>query len=100
MDVFLVPLGPDRYELYCEEPDDPDTLEGAEPPRGFFRRIAHRVREGFAEHVHDTRIDAGRRHHRPAHGWPRKDHLQNLTIFGIFHEVGQIAATGHIRYWR
>ena len=24
MDVFLVPVGPERYELYCEVPDEPD----------------------------------------------------------------------------
>ena len=55
MDVYLVPLGADRYELYCEEPDDPDTLEGAEPPRGFFRRIAHRVRAALAEAERERR---------------------------------------------
>jgi hypothetical protein len=55
MDVFLVPVGPDRYELYAEEPDDPDTLEGAEPPRGFFRRIAHRVRATLAEAERERR---------------------------------------------
>ena len=55
MDVFLVPVGPDRYELYSEEPDDPDTLEGAEPPRGFFRRIAHRVRATLAEAERERR---------------------------------------------
>ena len=44
MDVFLVPVASDRYELYCEEPDDPaDAVDGA-PPKGFFRRMIHRVR--------------------------------------------------------
>lgn len=58
MDVFLVPVGTDRYELYCEEPDEP----GEEPevePRGFFRRMAHRARTQLAEaerarHAHET----------------------------------------------
>jgi hypothetical protein len=47
VEVFLVPVAADRYELYCEEPDDdPD----AEPePRGFFRRMVHRVRQQLAE---------------------------------------------------
>lgn len=49
MDVFLVPVASDRYELYCEEPDDVDTAEGAPPPAGFFRRMAHRVRATLAE---------------------------------------------------
>jgi hypothetical protein len=58
MDVFLVPVAPDRYELYCEEPDDADTLEGAEPPRGFFRRIAHKVRAALAEAERERRRGA------------------------------------------
>ena len=32
--VFLVPVATDRYELYCEEPDDPDDAADAEPPPG------------------------------------------------------------------
>lgn len=44
MDVFLVPVGPERYEPYCEVPDEPDT-DVAEPPSGFFRRLVHRFKE-------------------------------------------------------
>ncbi len=49
MDVFLVPVAPDRYELYCEEPDEESLAqEGATPP-GFLRRMALRFREQLAE---------------------------------------------------
>jgi hypothetical protein len=50
MDVFLVPVAPDRYELYCEEPDEPEPpeQEGAPAP-GFFRRLVIRFREQLAE---------------------------------------------------
>jgi hypothetical protein len=48
MDVFLVPVAPDRYELYCEEPDEPQAHD-APPPTGFFRRLIHRFREVLAE---------------------------------------------------
>lgn len=44
MDVYLVPVGTDRHELYCEVPDEPDADEALtaehEPPRGLFRRVA------------------------------------------------------------
>ena len=43
MDVFLVPVGAERYELYCEVPDEPDH-DVAEPPPGFFRRLVHRFK--------------------------------------------------------
>lgn len=49
MDVFLVPVATDRYELYCEEPDDPEDAADGEPPPGFFRRTVHRVRQMLAE---------------------------------------------------
>ena len=56
MDVFLVPVAIDRYELYCEEPDEPDEDDGA-PPRGFVRRTIHRVREMLAEAERQRHID-------------------------------------------
>jgi hypothetical protein len=50
MDVFLVPVAPDRYELYCEEPDEPETpAQEGTPQPGFFRRMALRFRETLAE---------------------------------------------------
>src|SRR5947208_1295052 len=50
MDVFLVPVAPDRYDLYCEEPDQPEApADEGTPPRGLFRRIVRRFREQLAE---------------------------------------------------
>ena len=45
MDVFLVPAGPDQYELYTEEPDEvPDNAPVQPPPTGgFFSRMKHRT---------------------------------------------------------
>lgn len=65
MDVFLVPVGAERYELYCEEPDDPEDPDGAEPP-GFIRRTWYRIRKQLAEaererdrEPHHTDVPAG-----------------------------------------
>ncbi len=50
MDVFLVPVAPDRYELYCEEPDEPDSPVDEDSARpGFFHRMALKFREQIAE---------------------------------------------------
>jgi hypothetical protein len=62
VDVFLVPVGADRYELYCEEPDDPDDTEGPEPP-GFFRRMWYRVRQQLAEAERERDRDTGAHPH-------------------------------------
>ena len=54
MDVFLVPVGPERYEPYCEVPDEPDT-DVAAPPAGVFRRLVHRFKEMIAEAERERR---------------------------------------------
>jgi hypothetical protein len=54
MDVFLVPVAPDRYELYCEEPDEPPPHD-VEAPKGFVRRLVHRFRELLAEAERERR---------------------------------------------
>jgi Mitochondrial K+-H+ exchange-related len=55
MNVFLVPVAPDRYELYCEEPDEPAPAEGGQAPRGFFRRAMHQFRQMLADAEHERR---------------------------------------------
>ena len=74
MDVYLVPVGTDRYELYCEVPDEPVTEDGEaaddggehQPPGvfrravawpgGFFRRLRARFREMLAEAERERRL--------------------------------------------
>ena len=41
VDVYVVPIGPDRYELYCEVAHDP-ALSVDPAPTGFFGRLKHR----------------------------------------------------------
>ena len=48
-----MPVGADRYELYCEEPDE--VLAADEPPSGVFRRLVHRFREMLAEAERERR---------------------------------------------
>ena len=51
--VFLVPVGADRYELYCEEPEE--VLPADEAPSGVFRRLVHWFREMLAEAERERR---------------------------------------------
>lgn len=41
MDVFVIPVGPDRYELYCEVADADSIVE---PPKGVFGRLGDRFK--------------------------------------------------------
>lgn len=56
MDVFVIPVGPDRYELYCESEADPETTAADEPEAtGFVARVSRkfpflgRMRQRFTE---------------------------------------------------
>jgi hypothetical protein len=42
MDVYLLPVGQDRYELYCEVPDEPEAPPETEPPKGVLQRLRRR----------------------------------------------------------
>lgn len=57
MDVFLLPLGADRYELYCEltEDDDPQEADDEAPPRGILRGLKRRFSEMLAEAERERR---------------------------------------------
>lgn len=65
MEVFLVPVAPDRYELYCEEPDDPAPVDAA-PPQGMLRRANLRFREALAEAERERRRVADPEEARPS----------------------------------
>jgi Mitochondrial K+-H+ exchange-related len=57
MDVYLVPVGPDRHELYCEVPDEPEDVSQTEGQRGFFTRLRLRFREMLAEAERERRAN-------------------------------------------
>jgi len=41
MDVFVIPIGPDRYELYCEPSIDSDAAVESVPATGVIGRLRH-----------------------------------------------------------
>jgi hypothetical protein len=42
MDVFVIPVGTDRYELYCEQADDVGEGDADVPPTGVVGKLRHR----------------------------------------------------------
>ncbi len=66
MDVYFLPVGPDRYELYCDEAGDPEELAGGEQPTGRFAALYERFKATLAE-AEERRLGAEDRpvdHHR------------------------------------
>jgi Mitochondrial K+-H+ exchange-related len=60
MDVYVIPVAPDRYELYCEHGDSDDDVAGPEPPRGRFARMYANFRDALAR-VEEERVSGEKR---------------------------------------
>jgi hypothetical protein len=66
MDVFVIPIGREKYELYCEQPSEPDAPD--EPaPTGLMGKLRHRVKAWVrrAEEHHQRRDEV----EHQAKGW-------------------------------
>jgi Mitochondrial K+-H+ exchange-related len=72
MDVFLVPVGVDAYELYCEHVDDEPDAPAEEIPAGFWARLNPRYLYGrLRARFHQVLVEAERER--------RRDHAANAT---------------------
>ncbi len=91
MDVYLVPIGGDRYELYCEEPDEPGD-EGTDSPKTFIQRWMQRFRATLAE---------AEREHRQGHaepvrgGWTAR--VKSRTMRWIAESIAEQRLLWHLR---
>jgi len=92
MDVYLVPVGPQRYELYCEIPDDEPEDPAGEPPKGFFKRQMHRFREMLAEAERDRR--SGTVQEAPR-GWAAR--VRATTLRWVAHAIAEQRLLWHLR---
>ena len=86
-----MPVGPQRYELYCEIPDDPDDEEG-EAPTGFFRRLVHRFREMIADAERERRQGAPQGAPR---GWAGR--VRAKTMRWVAESVAEQRLLWHLR---
>ena len=101
MDVYLVPLGAIRHELYCEVPDAPEEPE-EEPPSGFFRwmrlrvgffrRLRLRFREMLAEAERNRRQSKGT---SEAGGWAGRVKAQ--TMRWVAESIAEQRLLWHLR---
>src|SRR5918992_2286858 len=71
MDVFVIPVASDRYELYCEhEGADADVI-GDEPPKGRFAKMYANFKEALAR-VEQERLSGEARVHEGPRSWTER----------------------------
>jgi hypothetical protein len=58
MDVYFIPVGPDRHELYCDEAGDPADLVEEVPPTGRLASLYHKFRTALAR-AEQERLSGG-----------------------------------------
>jgi hypothetical protein len=92
MDVYLVPVGAERYELYCEISDEPETRGEADPPRNRFRRLLDRFKQMIAEAEHERLHGAPA---SPPKGWVGR--LRARTLRWVAESIAEQKLLWHLR---
>jgi hypothetical protein len=65
MDVYLIPVGPNRYELYCEDHSDADTTVGDVPPSGHLAKLYQKFKVALAQVEEERQSGVPRVHEGP-----------------------------------
>ena len=71
MDVYIIPVAPGRYELYCEHDGAAAEVIGTDPPPGRFARTYANFREALAR-VEEERLSGEMRAHEGPRTWTER----------------------------
>jgi hypothetical protein len=97
MDVFLVPVGGSRHELYCEVADSA-PLVGADGEAGLLRRVVHRFRQilAAAEREHREK-QSGSVSGEEAHPKPFMRRMRDRAMRWIAEAIAEQRLLWHLR---
>jgi hypothetical protein len=71
MDVYVIPVAPDRYELYCEHDGADADVMGEVPPQGRFARMCANFKDALAR-VEAERLSGETRVHDGPRTWTER----------------------------
>jgi hypothetical protein len=86
MDVYFIPVGPDRYELYCDEAGDPADLVEDAPPTGRFASLYHRFKTALAR-IEQERLSGETRVHEGPRSWTER--MKDRSLCWIAEKIAE-----------
>lgn len=92
MEVFLIPVGSDRHELYCEVSDEDPSGATPDNDRGIFRGLVRKFRDTL------NRIERDRRRHEDdphEHGWFER--LKRRALRMVAESIAEQRLLWHLR---
>ncbi len=93
MDVYLVPIGRDRYELYCEVPDEPE-----EPADDGSSGFIHRMKARFAAMLAEAERERRRSHaEREAEGRGLFARMKGRLMRWVAESIAEQRLLWHLR---
>ena len=90
MDVYVIPIGKDRYELYCEPSADPRSEADGEPTAGLFGRL----RRQFSEMI---RAAEDRPRDEPLQSKSRWSRLQDRSLGWVAQRIAEQRLLWYLR---
>lgn len=97
MDVFLIPLNAERYELYCEPSDEGEAGSSAGAERGLLKGLWHRFQQTLMqiERTHAQGDDAGVNPGATGSGWSSR--LRARALRWLAEKVAEQRLLWHLR---
>ncbi len=95
LEVFLVPVGSDTYQPYCEPPDT-DVVTGSDEARGFIRRMRDRFKAMLAEAEQERRRAARGEVRPPAP--TRTGRLRDRVLRHVAEHIAEKRLLWHLRH--
>jgi hypothetical protein len=86
MEVYLIPVGPDRYELYCEDHGDAEAMVGDVQPTGRFAALYHKFRAALAL-VEEERQSGVPRVHEGPRTWTER--MKDRTMCWLAEKIAE-----------
>src|SRR5687767_7560377 len=86
MDVYFIPVAPDRYELYCEHDDNANEVVDDMPPKGRLAKLYANFKDALAR-VEQERLSGEKRVDEGPRSWTER--LKDRALCWIAEKIAE-----------